>query len=100
MSAVLLNECMQVAMNAPGDDDDNEWLDRVVKEYCDNKDHFLDNCNYNDTPNQPPVKHTTGELLERPPANHIICCESSFAKITAAKVTLPLPASVENGGVC
>jgi hypothetical protein len=75
MSAVLLNERMQVAINAPGGDDDNEWLDRVVLENCDNKYRFLDNCNYNDTPNQPPVKHTTGERLERPPANHIICYE-------------------------
>jgi hypothetical protein len=97
VGAVLLDDCMQVAMNAPPDGADSEWCDEVVVEYCAAAARALDSPSYNDMPNQAPVEHRTGErAMGKETAKEIICGASSFHTKKAAAASLPMPTTNEN----
>jgi hypothetical protein len=53
MGELHLDNCMQVAMNAPADDtDDSDFCERVVIKFCAKRNRHLDSPNYNDEPKQ------------------------------------------------
>jgi PBP1b-binding outer membrane lipoprotein LpoB len=88
MGEALLNDAMQVGMNAPrGADDDEQWIADVVEHYCSQKPRRLDKANYNDDPDQPPLHKTSTRTL----AANIVCHPSSFAKAAPAEEKLPMP---------
>ena len=91
MGAEMLDNCMQVAMNAPGpEEDDARWCERVVEQFCADKPRMLDTNTYNSTPNQPPMKQKGGVKTTQ-----TMCQPSSFHSTIPAEVPLPLPDDVQ-----
>jgi hypothetical protein len=88
MGAVLVDDSMQTAMNAPAKDD-GPFLTRAMEIFCQVKVRKLDLPTYNDTPNQPPVKGKRDK--NRLKNSQIVCVSSSFAKSKKAKECLPAP---------
>ena len=88
MGEALLNNAMQVAMNAPHDgEDDEQWCTDVVEHYCSQKARRLDSPFYNDTPNQ----GANNKKTSRVKAADIVCHPSSFATAASGEEKLPMP---------
>ena len=89
IGGVLLDNCMQVAMNAPADTEDDEaWCLRVVQRFCSDKPRRLDSPNYKDAPNQARQQRNH---KNKPTAAQIICHPSSFTEVKVTKTPLPTP---------
>jgi hypothetical protein len=85
--AAHLDNCMQVAMNAPADDtDDSDFYERVVIKFCVKRKRHLDSSNYNDEPSQKPKKRVLGPRANgKLTAAQIKCHSSSFTNAPITK---------------